>query len=329
MRLAADAPIRAAEEDVLGRAELASAFSEQLLSLDFTEGLVVGVLGPWGSGKTSFINLARRNLESSGIAILDFNPWMFSGAEQLVESFFVELSSQLKVRPGLTEVGSSLKDYGEIFSGMSWLPVVGPLMERVRLATKILAKTLPRRKEGVSGRRDKVKNALSALDKPLVVVVDDIDRLTTPEIRNIFKLVRLTANFPNVIYITAFDRERVEKALTEQGIPGREYLEKILQLGIDLPAAPAHLLDKQILRAIEGALSGMDNVCRVDENIWPDVFGEVIRPLLRNMRDVTPAASVLAYTDSCTNAYFFLYWRLTRLDFAATMTFPPPISMMD
>ena len=286
MRLAADAPIRAAEEDVLGRAELASAFSAQLLSLDFTEGLVVGVLGPWGSGKTSFINLARRNLESSGIAILDFNPWMFSGAEQLVESFFVELSSQLKVRPGLTEVGSSLKDYGEIFSGMSWLPVVGPLMERVRLATKILAKTLPRRKEGVSGRRDKVKNALSALDKPLVVVVDDIDRLTTPEIRNIFKLVRLTANFPNVIYITAFDRERVEKALTEQGIPGREYLEKILQLGIDLPAAPAHLLDKQILRAIEGALSGMDNVCRVDENIWPDVFGEVIRPLLRNMRDV-------------------------------------------
>ena len=125
---------------------------------------------------------------------------------------------------------------------MSWLPVVGPLMERVRLATKILAKTLPRRKEGVSGRRNKVKNALSALDKPLVVVVDDIDRLTTPEIRNIFKLVRLTANFPNVIYITAFDRERVEKALTEQGIPGREYLEKILQLGIDLPAAPAHLL---------------------------------------------------------------------------------------
>ena len=27
--------------------------------------------------------------------------------------------------------------------------------------------------------------------------------------------------------------------------------------------------------------------------------------------------------------YFFLYWRLTRLDFAATTTSPPPISMMD
>ncbi|MBM7331832.1 hypothetical protein JS562_54830 [Agrobacterium sp. S2] len=42
---------------------------------------------------------------------------------------------------------------------------------------------------------------------------DDIDRLTTGEIRDIFKLVRLTASFPNVVYILAFDRARVEQAL--------------------------------------------------------------------------------------------------------------------
>ena len=90
-RIAADTPIRHPEEDVLGRAKLASSFSEQLLSFDLTEGMVVGVLGPWGSGKTSFINLARNRLESAGVAILDFNPWMFSGTEQIVASFFVEL----------------------------------------------------------------------------------------------------------------------------------------------------------------------------------------------------------------------------------------------
>ena len=57
----------------------------------------MGVLGAWGSGKTSFVNLARRDLEFSSAAVLDFNPSMFSGDEQLVESFFVELSAQLKV----------------------------------------------------------------------------------------------------------------------------------------------------------------------------------------------------------------------------------------
>src|SRR2546428_9175321 len=129
---------------------------------------------------------------------------------------------------------------------MGWWPLVGPWVERGRAAAKIVAEILQRRKEGVGGRRAKVEKALRALDKPIVVVIDDIDRLTSSEIRDIFKLVRLTANFPNVVYIVAFDRNRVEAALAEQGIPGRDYLEKILQVSVDLPAVPAHVLNKQI-----------------------------------------------------------------------------------
>ena len=142
-----------------------------------------------------------------------------AGAEQLVGFFFVELSAQLKVRPGFSEVGRSLEDYGETFAGMSWLPLVGPWMERARVAMSILAKLLQRRKEGVGGRRIKVEKALAALDRPIVVVVDDIDRLTTSEIRDIFKLVRLTANFPNVIYIAAFDRGSGRKSINRTGNP--------------------------------------------------------------------------------------------------------------
>lgn len=293
VNVSADKPIRKPEDDVLGRAKVARSFAEQVLLLDVTEGIVVGVLGPWGSGKTSFVNLARAHLEDVGVAVLDFNPWMFSGTEQLIDSFFVELSAQLKLRPGLAETGKNLEDYGEMFSGMGWIPLVGPWIEGSRAATKILAKILQRRKEGVGGRRAKVEKALDALDKPLVVVIDDIDRLTTSEIRDIFKLVRLTANFPNVIYILAFDRVRVEEALAEQGIPGRDYLEKILQVGVDLPAVPAQVLNKQIFHAIDMALSSVDNKGFFDENVWPDIFMEVIQPLIRNMRDVRRYAAAV------------------------------------
>ncbi len=67
--------------------------------------------------------------------------------------------------------------------------------------------------------RDQITKELRALAEPIVVVIDDIDRLTTPEIREIFKLVRLTASFPNIVYVLAFDRARVEQALTEDGVP--------------------------------------------------------------------------------------------------------------
>ena len=293
MNVTGDNPIRKPEDDVLGRAKVARSFAEQVLSLDVTEGFVVGVLGPWGSGKTSFVNLARIHLEDAGVAVLDFNPWMFSGAEQLVESFFVELSAQLKLRKKLAEIGKDLEDYGETFSGMGSLPVVGPWIERGRVAIKILAKIFQRRTEGVGLRRAKVEKALAALDKPLIVVLDDIDRLTTSEIRDIFKLVRLTANFPNIIYVVAFDRIRVEKALGEQGIPGRDYLEKILQVAVDLPAVPPQVLNTQISQAIENALPSVEARGPFDENVWPDVFMEVIRPFLRNMRDVRRYAAAV------------------------------------
>jgi hypothetical protein len=164
--------------------------------------------------------------------------------------------------------------------------MVGPWIERGRGATRILGKILQRRKEGVGGRRAKLRDALAALDNPIIVVLDDIDRLQTSEIRDVFKLVRLTASFPNIIYLVAFDRVRVQEALSEQGLPGRDYLEKILQVAIDLPAIPTQVLNRQILSAVDGALSDIDNPGTFDENVWPDLFMEVIRPLVRNMRDV-------------------------------------------
>lgn len=254
---------------------------------------MIGVLGPWGSGKTSFVNLARARLEDESITVLDFNPWMFSGAEQLVESFFVELASQLRLKPGLGEIGKDLEDYGETFSGLAWLSLVGPWVERGWTASKLIARILQRRREGVGGRRQKLEAALQALDKPLVVVLDDIDRLTTSEIRDIFKLIRLTANFPNVIYLAAFDRKRVEDALAEHGIPGRDYLEKILQVGVDLPAVPDSVLHRQVFKAIDGAIEGVEPRAPFSETVWPDAYMEVIRPLLRNMRDVRRFAAAV------------------------------------
>lgn len=53
-RISADNPITKSEEDALSRVKPASSFARQVLSIDPSEGAVVGVLGPWGAGKTSF-----------------------------------------------------------------------------------------------------------------------------------------------------------------------------------------------------------------------------------------------------------------------------------
>lgn len=284
--ITSDNPIKNPKDDVIGRVAIAQKFAQHVLELDTTEGVVVGVLGPWGSGKTSFINLARNEFEKAEVHILDFNPWMFSGTAQLVESFFIELAVQLKGHSTLAEVGEYLENYGEVLSGMGELPFVGAWIDGISDTAKALSEILQRRKKGVHGQREQLEKTLLKLDKPIVVVLDDIDRLETSEIRDIFKLVRLTANFPNIIYILAFDRDRVEDALAEQGLPGRDYLEKILQVAVDLPVVPSPVLTDQIISALNRAHANIKNLSPVNQNVWPDVFMEIIRPLIRNMRDV-------------------------------------------
>lgn len=305
-KITGDNPIQLPEEDVIGRTPAAELFVRQVLAIDTTEGVVVGVLGAWGSGKTSFVNLARHEFKNYHISVLDFNPWMFSGAEQLVESFFVELASQLKLLPGLAGVGKDIEEYGEVFSEIAWLPIIGPWIERGSDVAKNIGQLLQHRKEGVGKRRKKLKDALSKLEKPIVVVIDDIDRLSTSEIRDVFKLVRLTANFPNIVYVVAFDRERVETALAEQNIPGRDYLEKILQVAIDLPVIPGHVLNQQIFSAMDKALAITEATIKFDDQVWPDIFMEIIRPLIKNMRDVRRYAAAIHGTVEVINGQIAL-----------------------
>jgi predicted KAP-like P-loop ATPase len=52
-----DNPIVSSKDDALDRAHVARNFAKSIRKLDAAEGLVIGVMGPWGSGKTSFINL--------------------------------------------------------------------------------------------------------------------------------------------------------------------------------------------------------------------------------------------------------------------------------
>ncbi len=281
-----DHPIEGAAEDTLGRSSSATSFADNLLALDTSNGLVAGVLGPWGSGKTSYINLARAQFKAVGVPVVDFNPWMFSGPEHLVDAFFTEVAEALKLRPDLAEVGQQLEEYGELFSGLGWLPVVGAWLERSRGLTKLLAGGLRRSKTGSAARRARVVTALRKLSRPIIVTLDDIDRLTTQEIRDVFRLVRLTASFPNLIYLLAFDRARVEQSLTDSGVPGRDYLEKILQLAIDLPLVPEDVLNQQVFAALDQALASVPVVVELDGDVWSDHFDEIIRPVLRTMRDV-------------------------------------------
>lgn len=288
-----DNPIVSHKQDQLDRTVVAIEFARTIRKFDVSEGLVVGILGAWGSGKSSFVNLMREQFTAKpSITVVDFNPWMFSGTEQLVESFFREISAELRIKDEkkFSKIADGLSEYGEILSPIAMIPFVGSWFDRTFKTYKTMHQWWKDRKVGSSPIRTKVSDALKELDRPVVVVIDDIDRLSTNEIRDIFKLVRLTASFPNLVYILAFDRYRIELALDETNIPGRAYLEKIIQLSFDLPSISQDVLQSKVVAEFNNVLGDVKNL-RLDQERWPDAFSELILPLIENLRDITRLAT--------------------------------------
>ena len=299
--LPSDNPIRLPEDDCLHRTEAAEDFTRQVLRLDVSEGAVAAVFGPWGSGKTSFVNLARTVFERENIPVLEFNPWLFSGAEQLAERFFSELLMQLRQTGQLKAAGEAIGKYGAALSGPAGVaagiaggPAAGPPVT----AMLRFAAALYRRPTSIVRHRKAAEDALRKSNTRIVVILDDTDRLSGPEIREIFKLVRLTASLPNLVYILPCDRERIERALNEAGLglSGGDYLEKIIQLTWNLPEIPRHVLSELTAAAIEEALSGLGDPGPFDEEAWRDIYPEIVRPLIRNMRDIRRYAMALSGT---------------------------------
>lgn len=287
-----DNPIGSHGDDLLGRRRLAEELRDFLSVLPAEQGHVLALTGPWGSGKTSLLALLREAIDSERV-VVDFNPWMFSGTNQLVEIFFRELSAQLSLsnEKRFDKIVEALDNYSSLLVPFSWIPFVGPAFKHWKELTAATKQLRANPKGSVLKEKEVLSAALSQLESPVLVFIDDIDRLTSTEVQDLFKLVRLTASFPRVIYVLAYDRFRVEEALTQTGMPGRDYLEKIVQTSIDLPAIPATTLHQQVADALQEVIDETGGVQLFNGDRWADVFSEVISPFVRNMRDVRRYAS--------------------------------------
>ena len=134
------------------------------------------------------------------------------------------------------------------------------------------------------------------MEKPLLVVVDDIDRLTVEEICLVFRLVKSNGDFPNTIYLLLFQRQTAEEALDNISKGrGKEFLQKIVQVGFDLPTSPAGRIQQILWSELNQLFDGL-----VDENEWElerwaNLWAGGLDGYFRNLREVYRLVNSLAF----------------------------------
>lgn len=300
--LISDRPITDPAQDRLERDGLVTALTNTIERAP-RDGLVIGLEGAWGEGKSSVLELVTRRLDARGSAqVLTFNPWSFASSDDLLSRFFSQLAAEAKLKGGASAepLARAFTRMGATLGPMRATPAAGRFFGGAgRLARGAAA--MLRAGTQLHDRRAEVLEELKRIDRPIVVIVDDLDRLQRPaEFAEMVRLIRHVADFPRVTYLLAYDRPTVARALgsgdtdIERVVNGSAYMEKIVQSVFAVPPARRDLLDRVLDEAIEEALG--DYIDRMSPNRWAAVQLTGVRGLFRNLRDVRRYASALVAT---------------------------------
>jgi predicted KAP-like P-loop ATPase len=291
-RLSQISPDRPGEDplsDRLGYAPFAKHLADSILRLRSSEGLVIALYGAWGTGKTTMLNYVRHYIRQrppdQQPTLVAFNPWWFSGNEDLIRAFFGQLQAHLGTARGAAGIlRNKLADFSEMVSDIP-LPYTQ--------VGKVAAKALRTKPKDVTKLKEEISNALVKRKKRILVTIDDIDRLSPEEVRAVFRVVKAVADFPNITYLMAFDKRVVTKAIEDlHSGAGDDYLEKIVQVPFELPLA-----DRLAIRSLFfERLYAIFEPKTFDQIYWGNVFFKGIDKFLDTPRDVVRLTNALTVT---------------------------------
>jgi hypothetical protein len=267
-------PIERASEDALGRMNFVRRLEDALIdkSTMKSRGIAIGVTGAWGSGKSSVLNLLRQHTKETypKALVVNFDPWLVSGRNDLISEFLRELIRTINSDPQasaqLRKIGTTFAKYGEYVAPVAatWIPLLGPVIK----AGSGLFREAVKSNESLTGLRSRLMKELAAIDVPIIVLIDELDRVEDEEIRTVAQLVRSVVDFPSISYVLAYDSKRVVQALgggtndPQAEDRGRAYLEKIVQLQIPLPV----IFSNELAGLLATELTTLQAQLRLPEN---------------------------------------------------------------
>lgn len=200
------------------------------------DNLIIGINGQWGSGKSSVLAILEKQLKNK-LLVHWFNPWMYNSEEDLIINLFNTVLDDPKLSKG-----KNLKRVNKLTSSLlSNLNFGTPLSTSASIVGKVMSTFKFEKHKTTQQLKKELEDYLLETANPVVILVDDVDRLSKDEIKTLFKTLRLIGSFKHVTYVVAFDEEMVAKSIKESYADGtiedgRAFIEKIIQLPIRVPA---------------------------------------------------------------------------------------------
>ncbi|WP_030568325.1 KAP family P-loop NTPase fold protein [Streptomyces aureocirculatus] len=274
--LLTDNPIADADGDRFGFRAHADVLCSAIITTEDLP-LAVGVFGPWGTGKSSFMKVCQDLLGKRGLPTVWFNPWKYDQKDEiwhaLIQSVLTEIAQELERRRmsgdlALRErMAGALATVRRLSQAAAWLLArrsAAPLTAGVLTADDVDAAQAALTEPGTETylhvnrfEQDFAEVVGTYTDGGrLVLFVDDLDRCTPDAAITVLDSLKLFLGEASCVFVLAMDYQVVAEAAARRfhsdkpdAARGRQYLEKLIHFpyhlpGVSFEAIVRHLQDK-------------------------------------------------------------------------------------
>lgn len=272
-----DMPCTSEEEDLLEISKYVKGLGKFIRECQTP--MSIAIQGDWGTGKTSTLNLLKKNLEAdkdtNGIKCAFFNTWQYSQFN-MEDSLYVSFVHNLvKQCGGNDEILKTVAGFGKLafFKAIDWKFGTN--------ASEILdgfEKAKKDQMESVSKLQEDFAELVKKTGKRLVIFIDDLDRLNPEVAVELLEIIKLFVNVENSIFVLAIDYEVVVKgvrkkygeSLSEEKC--RNFFDKIIQLPFKMPVERYNLTEL-VRKAVQEQTHMTDEGVNIVAEFISDVMG--------------------------------------------------------
>lgn len=226
-----DNAIEKSSDDLLNLHPFVECIAQNILLCDSEKTFVMALIGEWGSGKTSVINLLKEKINRkdnkycNNVIIDVFSLWKFETKESLFEGFYDYISALLGDNFSFRGFNNFIKVFRNV--------IFGAIQSKFDISFSAIFNINEEKR--IADIKSQINEIIKCSNKKIVIVLDDLDRISREEVKFVFNLVNNIFNFDHIIYILCYDELYINKVFDKELSVDHNFIDKIVQSKIYMP----------------------------------------------------------------------------------------------